>query len=415
MHLFDQPSPPSPAPVAAAWPVWPAETLGYGEIVHRAYGGRDLSDLTQDLLCRLDGPMVDAAALMDLATILQLQGGDLAKEGLTMQKNALRVQRSFAIRHGLGTGPHILAFVTAGDFMANVPLDFLLRGSDAVLILHFVDARTEDLSDLPAHDVAFLAIGEGPQNLTVLARMARLLEGWHGPIFNNAAALIAALTRDCVSRLLADVPSIYAPPTLHLTAQDLIEVAMGAEATMMEFPILLRPVGSHAGTGLAKIADRAALADWLRHAGQAQVYAAPFVEYRDADGYYNKARVVLIEGRPFASHMARSRNWMVHYLNAEMEAHPERRAAEAAWMADFDESFALRHAKAFGALHQMFGLEYFGLDCAEMPDGRLLVFEVDVAMIVHDMDDEVLFPYKKPAMAKLFAGFLAAVEAARRP
>ena len=67
---------------------------------------------------------------------------------------------------------------------------------------------------------------------------------------------------------------------------------------------------------------------------------------------------------------------------------------------------------AFAALHRVFGLDYFGVDCAEMPDGRLLVFEVDVAMIVHDMDDAAVFPYKKPVMQKLFAGFLAALTSA---
>lgn len=83
-------------------------------------------------------------------------------------------------------------------------------------------------------------------------------------------------------------------------------------------------------------------------------------------------------------------------------------------MAQFDQDFAQRHAEAFAALHRIFGLDYFGIDCAELPDGRLLIFEVDVAMIVHDMDDETVFPYKKPAMQKLFAGFLQAVTAACR-
>ena len=79
-------------------------------------------------------------------------------------------------------------------------------------------------------------------------------------------------------------------------------------------------------------------------------------------------------------------------------------------MASFDAGFATRHAQAFEALAKAVGLDYFGLDCAELPDGRLLVFELDVAMIVHDMDSETLFPYKKPAMHKLFAAFVAALE-----
>ena len=151
------------------------------------------------------------------------------------------------------------------------------------------------------------------------------------------------------------------------------------------------------------------LAHWLANSPADQVYVAPFVDYRGADGLYCKQRVVLIKGRPFASHMASSKRWMVHYLNADMAENADRRAAEAAWMASFDTSFAKRHAAAFAALYRLVGLDYFGIDCAEAPDGRLVVFELDVAMIVHDMDDAAVFPYKKPVMQKLFAGFLAAL------
>jgi hypothetical protein len=53
------------------------------------------------------------------------------------------------------------------------------------------------------------------------------------------------------------------------------------------------------------------------------------------------------------------------------------------------------------------GLDYLGIDCAETPDGRLLVFEVDNAMVVHDMDPVEVFPYKPPQMRKIFAEFRA--------
>jgi hypothetical protein len=33
-----------------------------------------------------------------------------------------------------------------------------------------------------------------------------------------------------------------------------------------------------------------------------------------------------------------------------------------------------------------------GIDCAEMPNGDLLIFEADNAMIVHSMDPEGMFP-----------------------
>jgi hypothetical protein len=100
---------------------------------------------------------------------------------------------------------------------------------------------------------------------------------------------------------------------------------------------------------------------------------------------------------------------MVHYLNAGMDRCADKRAEEALMMATFETGFASRHARAFEALNDAFQLDYFGIDCAETADGRLLLFEADVAMIVHDMDPVDLYPYKKPAMAKLFNGFVSAM------
>ena len=63
-------------------------------------------------------------------------------------------------------------------------------------------------------------------------------------------------------------------------------------------------------------------------------------------------------------------------------------------------------------MHERLGLDYFGIDCAETPDGRLLLFEADVAMIVHAMDPPDPFAYKKALMHKLFGAFEAMLRAA---
>jgi hypothetical protein len=76
-------------------------------------------------------------------------------------------------------------------------------------------------------------------------------------------------------------------------------------------------------------------------------------------------------------------------------------------MAGFDRDFALRHAEALAAIHATFGLDYLGIDCAETADGRLLIFEVDPAMVVHDMDPIDRYPYKPAAMRRIFAAFRA--------
>ena len=383
----------------------PANSLGHEAIMRLLYEQADVGPLTTLLIQRAG--VADPGAAMDLSTLLLTQGGALAEEGRVMQRAAVGLQPSYEVVHGTGSGPRVLALVTPGDFVANTPIDFLLAGSDAVLIQHFVDETTETLDDLPPHDVIFIAVGEGPENADVLDNLGRLLKGYEGRVLNRSTDVIAHLTRDRVSAILADVPGLSSPPTRRI-GRRLASVA-ARSGRFFGYPAVIRPVGSHAGHGLAKVENAAELAAFLAVSPEEEFYTAPFVDYRGADGMFSKARIVLINGRAHASHMASSRHWMVHYLNASMETSPERRAIEAGWMADFDTGFAQRHAKAFQALTAVVGLDYFGIDCAELPDGRLLIFELDVAMIVHDMDSATLFPYKKPVMRKLFAAFVAAL------
>ena len=119
---------------------------------------------------------------------------------------------------------------------------------------------------------------------------------------------------------------------------------------------------------------------------------------------------MLVEGRPFAGHMGISSHWMIHYINAKMDESAEKRAEEERFFANFDE-FAARHALALATICERVDLDYFSIDCAELPDGRLLVFEVDNAGIVHDFDDPKMFPYKSPAMRKVFDAFRAMLAA----
>jgi hypothetical protein len=103
--------------------------------------------------------------------------------------------------------------------------------------------------------------------------------------------------------------------------------------------------------------------------------------------------------------MGISEHWMVHYPYDEMKAHADRRREEAAMMAGFDDAFAWRHRDALAAIHERFGLDYVGFDCAETRDGQLLIFELANALVVHGIDDPQHFPYKAAQMQKVFAAF----------
>jgi len=61
------------------------------------------------------------------------------------------------------------------------------------------------------------------------------------------------------------------------------------------------------------------------------------------------------------------------------------------------------------AIHQGDDMYYIDpdvcIDCAQTPDGQLLVFEIDHAMVVHAMDLETQFPYKQVHMLKVKNAF----------
>lgn len=387
-------------------------TLGLACLARLASDQVELPKVWQALVDRASADPADSGAWLDLSTLLQLTGN--REKGLEIQAAALADQRCFRKVHGRGGGLRILAFMTPGDMMANTPLDFLLEGSDCELTLCYLDGPPPPFAELPDHDLAFLAVGQSDESTSLLAALQGAFDAWPRPVANNRPEVIAALTRDRVAACFSGHPQVLCPPTLRMSRAALTAMILdGPAASGLSYPLIVRPIGSHAGKGLERVDGPGQLGAYLAMHPAAEFYVAPFVDYAGPDGLYRKLRVVFVRGRPFLAHMAVSAHWMVHYLNADMDKHPERREEEAAMMASFEDGFAARHAAAFDAMTEAFGLDYYGVDCAESPDGRLLLFEADVAMIVHDMDPPDLYPYKGPAMCKLFAGFLQGLEALR--
>lgn len=384
--------------------------IGLAKLMRMAFSGVDLAPLGTQLIERAgsDPGTASANALMDLSTVLQLRGDrELA---LVMQAQALEIQQIYSPQTATNqAGIRLLAIMGPGDLMANTPLEFLLENSDVALDILYVAPYLPLPTSLPEHDVLFVAIGESDENIPLLEEVASVIESWPRPVLNMPDR-IALLSRDSACALLKSAPGIVMPDTARIDRHVLEqigseELAIVAVLEHGEFPVIVRPVDSHAGKGLAKLDNPAAIADYLRTMPHNEFYVARFIDYRGVDGLFRKYRIVLIDGRPFVCHMGISAHWMIHYLNAGMAESAGKRAEEERFMASFDADFALRHAEAFRAIHERMGLDYLGIDCGETLDGRLLIFEVDSNMIVHAIDPVDVFPYKQPQMRKVFAAF----------
>ena len=373
-----------------------------------AFDGLDLAPLGADLLNRVAADPGDADALMDLSAIAQLTGD--RENGLVFQQLALELRQHFHMPAPTGRQAlRLLALMGTGDFMANTPLDFMLEGSDVSLDMVYVGTGLPFPPALPEHDVLIVAVGESDENQPLLRELAEFLKSVPGPVLNRPER-VAGLSRDGVCEALAGTPGLIMPPSIRIARGELADIAEGRRSAAdwlgdQALPLIVRPVDSHAGRGLERIGEAGELEAYLNEYVQEEFFISPFVDYRGDDGLFRKARVAVIDGRPLAAHMAVSDHWMIHYLNAGMAESAAKREEEAAFMAGFDQGFAARHAQALDAVTRKLGLDYYALDCAETADGRLLIFEADSSMVVHSMDPEDLFPYKKPQMRKVFAAF----------
>lgn len=389
------------------------DTAGLAKLARLIYSGADPGPIIAELSSRASTNPEDAGALMDLSMIVQLAGD--RTQGLAIQSLALESSRLYRCVHGSGTGLRVLALQASGDFMANTPLDFLFDGADATVHYAYLPDNAALPAPLPDHDIAFMGVAESDANRDLLQKVAEILVTFPKPVINGDARLIVQIARDRLWKLFQSSSRVLAPRNARVNRAELTPLAtniasLGALLPDAHFPILVRPVDSHAGHGLGKINDPADLSAYLAASGVDDFYIVPYIDYRSRDNRFRKYRIVFIDRAAYLAHLAISDDWMVHYLNAGMHESADKRDEEAGCMAHFDDDFATRHRIALGEIASKVGLDYFAVDCAETQDGRILVFEGGTGMIVHAMDPADLFPYKQIQMRKIFHAFAAMLE-----
>ena len=118
--------------------------------------------------------------------------------------------------------------------------------------------------------------------------------------------------------------------------EELTRLEAGA---VSDFPIIIRPVGSHAGHGLEKIADARALKSYMDASTADSFYVSPFIDYSNSDGYFRKYRIIFVDGEAYPCHLAISPHWMIHYYNAPMALNQWMRDEEAHFLEDIANAF----------------------------------------------------------------------------
>ena len=233
---------------------------------------------------------------------------------------------------------------------------------------------------LPPHHLVFNLIGDADDGDEALARAASYEAICQVP-FLNPPGRVQRTKRDRMPVLLAGIDGLVVPRVIRREVDS--DGALFDRAGL-HLPVLLRKAGRHGGDSVELIHTEEELDASSPHSGSC--YLTEYYDYRSADGFFRKYRVIFVDRQPFPYHLAISPDWLVHYFSADMIAHAWKQAEELAFLGDMR---AVLGDRAIGALHEIarrIDLDYAGIDFSLLPDGSLLFFEANATMLLHPED-----------------------------
>jgi FimV-like protein len=349
-------------------------------------GRYDLGEVAVRKALALDPAIVTAR--QNLAAILALRDD---AEAHVHRDLAYRHKQIFIERSPRAEGT-VLILTSSGR--GNVPyLHLLPRARYNRILWHLDYAPTGQEKELPAYDFVFNAVADPDAAPGAQKAAQSFVRSCVEPVL-NCPARVSQTLRSAMPGLLSSIRDVLIPHTQRFTRR-----SDKPEGTILacdfRFPLILRPAGRHGGerTNLVRSADKLASALPPEDA----FYATEFVDYRSADGWYRKYRVIFVDREPYPYHLAVGGRWLLHYRSADMQASAARRREEAAFLRDPAAALGVRAMAALKAIGKRLDLDYAGIDFSLLPDGRILFFEANATMLVHPEDDP-LFAYKNHAV-----------------
>jgi tetratricopeptide (TPR) repeat protein len=315
----------------------------------------------------------------------------LALHRLNRIAEAEHVQAEWARRQGVVVTkchrdrPDARILLISAAEICNVPTEFIFdREHFETISLYLLppSASPNEMAAatgaLPDFDIAFNAVGDADRGAPFLERAAAFCGTLNRPLLNPVER-IARTRRDLLPSLLADIPGLVIPKTSRIATADLaVASAMPGE---IERAMLLRPIGSHGGDDLVRVERRAEIAEYINSVPADEYYQSEFWDFRSADGLFRKYRLIFVDRAVYPYHLAISKNWLVHYWRAEMTDRMQQE--EVAFLSDFRSVFRGESGGVLYEIARRLDLDYAGMDCSILPDGRVLMFEANATMLVH--------------------------------
>ncbi len=230
----------------------------------------------------------------------------------------------------------------------------------------------------------------------------------HMPVINDPLKVLQT-SREMNARRLNDIDGLVFPQTKRVgwDGDGLPAVQQAFSAAGFTFPLIVRPVETHTGVGVARVHTMEELSRYFYAAQPGRDYY--LIQYHDLsgnDGLFRKSRTFCIDGRYYPVASLTHNDWNVHSGDrySVMDKNPDLQTAEQAYLSGFEGWLGPDNLARLETVRDMVGLDFFGIDFTKLPDGRLFLFELNAAMR-HNFDHVGAFPYTAPYLQAVSAAF----------
>lgn len=291
------------------------------------------------------------------------------------------------VLHLVSTPDNNKLVVSKNDGNIN-KLNVTLQGNNTLSLLvqsNFAEIKTVTLGgserkkiQLEETDIIINSICDPDTNQKALEQASEILDQVSTPVINSPRE-ISKTTRDQTYDLLHNISGIKIPKTVRVAPRYLSEIPTMLEKKGITYPYIFRSSGDHGGAGMELIENENNLHKLESFAFDGRdFYAIEFVDFKSSDGYYRKARIMVVDGEAYVRHLIIADSWKVHAESRTVLMNDN------ASLRQEEESF-VTHPPAYiktlcKEMHDILKLDFFGMDCNIDADGSLLIFEINTCM-----------------------------------
>lgn len=200
---------------------------------------------------------------------------------------------------------------------------------------------------------------------------------FQAPLLNQPLKIFNT-QRDVLSQNLPFDERFVIPKTYRIKPKNKAEAQQYAKEFFATQSFLFRPVISHGGEGLLRIDTLldTSFEDAVFN-GENEYFLTEFFDFKSGDRHYKKARFFVLDAEVHPRHYIISNDWKIHSQSRkELLNEPAYKSEE--------ENFLHNPPKLFldfcTYVYAYLKLDFFGIDCAMLPNGKIVLFEANVCM-----------------------------------